>query len=61
MIQYIVCVLKFERIHEYCMYMTVSMRLTTFRTENTLKYVYTCKYVQYTSLIHTMYDIDTYI
>ena len=43
------------RIHVYCMYMTVSIRLTTLRTENTLKYVYTCKYVQYTSHIHTIY------
>ncbi len=45
------------------MYMTVSMRLATLRTENTLKYVYTCKYVQYTSHIHTIlvYYIDTYI
>ena len=45
------------RIHVYCMYMTVSMRLTTLRTENTLKYVYTRKYVQYTSHLHTIYDI----
>ncbi len=43
------------------MYMTVSMRLTTLHTENTLKYVYRCKYVQYTSHIHTIYCIDTYI
>ena len=64
---YIACILTYlhvydsvycmyiARIHVYCMYMTVSMRLATFRTENTLKYVYTCKYVQYTSHIHTIY------
>ena len=70
---YIVCILTYmnvydsvycmytERIHVYCMYMTVSMCLATLRTENTSKYLYTCKYVQYTSLKHTIYDINTYI
>ncbi len=69
---YIACILTYlhvydsvycmyiARIHVYCMYMTVSIRLATFRTENTLIYVYTCKYVQYTSHIHTIYDTNTY-
>ncbi len=69
---YIVCILTYmyvydsvycmyiAHIHVYCMYMTVSIRLTSFRTENTLKYVYTCECVQYTSHIHTIYDTNTY-
>jgi len=64
---YIACILTYlhvydsvycmyiARIHVYCMYIAVSMRLATLRTENTSKYVYTCKYVQYTYNIHTIY------
>ncbi len=39
-----------KKMHVYCMYFDVSA----------LKYVYTCKYVQYTSHIHTIYDTNTY-
>ncbi len=51
----------------YCTYtriLYVYVRInapSNFAYKNTLKYMYTCKYVQYTSHIHTVYDIDTYI
>ena len=46
----------FVCIHVFCMYIAVSMRLATFRTENTLIYVYTVIYMQYTTRIRTIYD-----
>ncbi len=46
----------FVCIHVFCIYITVSMRLTTFCTENTLIYAYTFIYIQYTTGIHTVYN-----
>ncbi len=47
----------FSILHVYCTYTRIlyvydSIDTPTFRSKNTLKYVYTCKYVQYIARIH---------